>query len=61
IVNAHSKEEINIDVSYKDRTQLFLTNDNRNCSLLIRNISTEDAGVVDKKVYSRKTTEVILT
>ncbi|KAL0184569.1 hypothetical protein M9458_020265, partial [Cirrhinus mrigala] len=50
-------------------TQLFLTSDERNCSLLIRNISTEDAGVyichalasVDKKVYSRKTTEVNLT
>ncbi|XP_016144206.1 sodium channel subunit beta-2-like [Sinocyclocheilus grahami] len=69
VVNAHSQDKINIDDSYVDRTQLFLNEEKRNCSLLLRNISTADAGLytchaldsVDNNIWSKESTEVNLT
>ncbi|KAK2904848.1 hypothetical protein Q8A67_006647 [Cirrhinus molitorella] len=68
VLNTHPQEESAIDVSYKNRTQLFLNNENGNCSLLIRNITKEDEGLYtchalasSNTVYSRKQSDVFLT
>ncbi|KTG37838.1 hypothetical protein cypCar_00017493 [Cyprinus carpio] len=69
LVNVHSQDKITIDDSYVDRTQLFINMEKRNCSLLLRNISTADAGLytcyaidtVDNKVWTKESTEVNLT
>ncbi|KAF4108882.1 uncharacterized protein si:dkey-192g7.3 [Onychostoma macrolepis] len=69
VVNVHPQDKSIIDDSYVDRTQLFINKENRNCSLLLRNISATDAGLytchalvrVDNDVWSSKSKEVNLT
>ncbi|XP_073702454.1 uncharacterized protein [Garra rufa] len=72
IVNVHLEDKSLIDVSYKDRTQIFLNNEKTNCSLLIRNISKKDEGLYTchaltsvheggRKFWSRKSSDVFLT
>lgn len=69
VVNVHPQDKSIIDDSYVDRTQLFINQENRNCSLLLRNISETDAGLytchalvsVDNSVWSSKSTVVNLT
>ncbi|XP_043105521.1 uncharacterized protein si:dkey-192g7.3 [Puntigrus tetrazona] len=69
VVNAHSKDPINIDHSYVNRTHLFINKENRNCSLLLHNLSTADAGLYSSyaivslgdNVWSSMLSEVNLT
>ncbi len=69
IVNVHPPDKSIIHETYMNRTQLFINKEKRNCSLLLLNISTKDAGLytchalvsVDNNVWSRKSTQVYLT
>lgn len=69
VVNAHTQDNITIDEHFVGRTQLFINEDKRNCSLLLRHISTADAGVytcyaiekIDDSIYLTESTEVNLT
>ncbi|KAK7154378.1 hypothetical protein R3I94_007649 [Phoxinus phoxinus] len=62
-------ERTSIDQAYINRTELFLEKDPTNCSLMILNISSADAGVytchalfsVSGDIWSRKSLEVNLT
>ncbi|XP_056320984.1 uncharacterized protein si:dkey-192g7.3 [Danio aesculapii] len=45
VVNVYPEDKSNIDPSYLGRTELFLKNQKKNCSLLLLNISVEDTGV----------------
>lgn len=68
LVNAHTQDNITIDEHFVGRTQLFINEDKRNCSLLLRHISTADAGVytchaiemIDDSIYLKESTEVNL-
>lgn len=69
VVNVHPLDKSIINVTYVNRTQLFINEEKKNCSLLLLNISTEDAGLytchalvsVDNNVWTSKSTEVNLT
>lgn len=69
IVNVHPHDKSIINDSYVDRTQLFLNKEKRNCSLLLRNVSSTDAGLytsyalvsVGDNVWSKRSLEVNLT
>ncbi|XP_059356297.1 uncharacterized protein LOC132095387 isoform X2 [Carassius carassius] len=68
VVNAHTQDNITVDEHFVGRTQLFINKEKRNCSLLLRHISTTDAGVytcyaieyVDAGIYLTESTEVNL-
>lgn len=45
MVTVYPEDKSNIDPSYMGRTQLFLKNEKKNCSLLLLNFSMEDEGV----------------
>uniref|UniRef100_A0A673JT49 Si:dkey-192g7.3 n=1 Tax=Sinocyclocheilus rhinocerous TaxID=307959 RepID=A0A673JT49_9TELE len=69
VVNVHPHDKSIIDDSYVDRTQLFLNKEKRNCSLLLLNIFSADAGLytchalvsVGDNVWSKRSSEVNLT
>ncbi|XP_026073529.1 uncharacterized protein LOC113053078 [Carassius auratus] len=69
VVNVHPHNKSIIDESYINRTQLFLNKQKRNCSLLLLNFSSADAGLytchalvsIGDKVWSRQSSEVYLT
>ncbi|XP_077071609.1 uncharacterized protein LOC143723305 isoform X2 [Siphateles boraxobius] len=69
VVNGYPLERKSIDQAYIDRTELFREKEKTNCSLMILNISSADAGVytchallsVSDKIWSRKSLEVNLT
>ncbi|XP_067301188.1 sodium channel subunit beta-2 [Pseudorasbora parva] len=70
VVNAYLQDSsTNIDQAYVDRTELFLEKEKSNCSIMIRNISSVDAGVytcypiveVQGRVWSKKSLEFNLT
>ncbi len=68
VVNVHPQDKSIID-DYGNRTQLFINQEKGNCSLLLRNISTEDAGLytchvldrINNNFWSRKSSKVYLT
>lgn len=69
VVNGYPQEREYIDQAYIDRTELFLEKDKTDCSLMILNISSADAGVytchalfhVSDDIWSRNALEVNLT
>ncbi len=69
VVNVHPLDNSIINATYVNRTQLFLNKEKRNCSLLLLDISTKDAGLytchtlfhVDNGVWSKESIEVYLT
>lgn len=69
VVNDYPQERESIDQAYIDRTGLFLEKEKTDCSLMILNISSSDAGVytchallhVSDNIWSRNSLEVNLT
>ncbi|XP_056088898.1 uncharacterized protein si:dkey-192g7.3 [Rhinichthys klamathensis goyatoka] len=69
VVNGYPQERKSIDQAHIDRTELFLEKEKTNCSLMILNITSADAGVytchalfsVSDRIWSRKELEVNLT